>query len=138
MTTINSKEYEWASIKIMMLGKLVTGVTKISYKKKMEKEARYAMGDTAHSIQHGNRSVDGSIEITQSEAIALNLTARAAGYRDILDVEFDIIVTYTKGGVLAIDTIKFASLTEDPREMTQGDKSMKVNVPFIALDVIEL
>lgn len=135
MVIINSKEYTWASIKVMMIGKLVVGLTKISYKKKKEKEARYGMGDTAHGIQHGNRSVDGSIEITQSEAIALDRAAKAAGYRDILDVEFDIIVTYTQGGVITVDTIKFASVTEDPREMTQGDKSMKVALPFIALDM---
>lgn len=133
---INGQEYSWADIRVTLFGMLVIGITKVDYKVACDKKARYAMGSTAHSIQHGNRSVEGALEITQSELIALNNSAKAKGYKDLLDVDFDIIVSYEKDNIITTDVIKSASIKELPRTMSQGDTEMKVNIPFIALDLI--
>lgn len=135
MLIINGQEYGWGDIRLFLFGKIVEGVTKIEYKETIEKKARYAAGNMPHSIQKGNYSVDGSLELTQSELIALNTSAKAKGYRSILDVDFNIVVTYEKDLVITVDTIKFASIKELPRTMSQGDTEMKVNLPFIALSV---
>ena len=69
------------------------------------------------------------------ESLSLNQAARAKGYKDILDVDFDIIVTYESGLVVTVDKICCASITELPSGMKEGDAQAEISLPFVALDV---
>ena len=112
----------------------MTGFRAISYTKSQEKEALYAKGNLPHSIQHGNKSYEGSVTLLQSELEALELAAGG----DALDASFDIVVSYgnpLKGDTIQIDLIKGAELTEVPKGMSQGDKFAEIELPFIALEV---
>lgn len=71
----------------------------------------------------------------QSELIALNQAARAKGYKDILDVDFDIVITYEAGLVVTVDKICSASITELPSGMKEGDAQAEISLPFVALDM---
>jgi len=133
---INGKEYGWGNIKVLLFGQQVTRITKISYKTSKEKIALYGAGSKPHSMQHGRRASEGSLEFAFSELIALNTAAQAAGYTDILDVELDIIVTYMLDGIVKIDTIKYASFKEIPTDVSEGDTSIKCTMPFTCLDII--
>lgn len=130
----NSREYEYADISVIMAGRTVTGFRAISYTKSQEKEALYAKGNRPHSIQHGNKSYEGSITLLQSELEALELASGG----DALDASFDLMVSYgnpMKGDVIQTDYIKGAEITEIPKGMSQGDKFAEIELPFIALDV---
>lgn len=130
----NSREYEYADISVIMAGRTVTGFRAITYTKSQEKEALYAKGNRPHSIQHGNKSYEGSITLLQSELEALE---HASG-GDALDASFDLLVSYgnpMKGDVIQTDYIKGAEITEIPKGMSQGDKFAEIELPFIALDV---
>jgi hypothetical protein len=131
----NSKEYNWNSLKAFFLGRLVTGIRGVEYKKTLDKEALYAMGGQPRAIQHKNSAYEGTITLLQSEVIALNRAAVAAGYKDCTEIEFDIVVSYAQNGVITTDRIVQASITEDPRSFKQGDAFMEIALPFIALDV---
>lgn len=135
MIKINSKEYSWGDITVVVLGRPVIGITGIDYKVKKAKEARFGAGREAKSIQHGKREVDGTITLMQSEVIALNQAARTKGYKDILDVEVDIYVTYMDGVAVTTDKIVGASFTELPRGMKEGDLQSEHALAFLALDV---
>lgn len=132
---INGKEYGWGNIKVLLFGQQITRITKISYKTAKEKTNLYGAGNKPHSVQHGRRSNEGSLEIAFSELAALNTAAQAAGYTDILDVEFDIIVSYMLDGIVKIDTIKYASFKEIPTDVSEGDTSIKCTMPFTCLDI---
>ena len=133
---INGKEFGWGNIKVLLFGQQVLRITKISYKTTKDKVALYGAGNKAHSVQHGRRASEGSIEIAFSELTALNTAAQAAGYADILDVELDIVVTFMLDGIVKIDTIKYASFKEIPTDVSEGDTSIKCAMPFTCLDII--
>lgn len=136
---INGREYEWADISVIIGGVSIVGFRAISYKREREKEAMYAKGRRAHSIQSGNESVTGSITFTQSQLEALE----AATGGNVLTAKVDIVVSY--GGELstenvistaiATDVIVGAEFTEYEKGMSQGDKFMEIAMPFLALDI---
>lgn len=135
---INNKEYGWGDVTVTLFGRPVLGITGIEYKLKQAKETRFGMGRTAKSIQRGKREVEGTITIMQSELIALNTAARANGNKDLLDVDFDIIVSYNggfMGTVATFDKIICASVTELPVGLKEGDMQAEIALPFLALDV---
>ena len=136
MTHFNSKEYAWVDLQVFLLGRLIGGIRGVEYKKKKAKELLHAAGKRARGIQHGKREVEGTITLLQSESIALDNSAKAAGYDDIMDVEFDIVVSYlSPAGVVTTDRIVQASITEIPKSMKEGDLYMEIALPFIAIDV---
>lgn len=135
MVKINEKEYAWGDITVVIFGRPVTGITGIEYKTKKAKEAKFGAGREAKSIQHGKREVEGTITLMQSEFTALNQAARQKGYKDILDVDFDILVSYMDGVAITTDRIVCASISELPSGMKEGDMQSEHALTFLALDV---
>ena len=123
MVKINGKEYAWGDIKIIMWGRPVVGATAIDYKLTKEKKLLRASGYYAKGIQHGQRAAAGTLTTTQSEIIAMNRAARAKGYKDILDPEVEILVSYIPedSAAITIDRIVCASFSEIPAGMKSGD-----------------
>lgn len=136
---INGREYEWADISIIVGGVSIIGFRAINYKRSREKEAMYAKGRKAHSIQSGNEAVTGSITFTQSQLEALELATGG----NILEAKVDIVVSYgaelnaasVASAVTSTDVIVGAEFTEYEKGMSQGDKFMEIPMPFLALDI---
>ena len=132
--SFNSREYEWSDVAVVMAGRMVTGIRGISYTSSQEKEVLYAKGNKPHSIQRGNKSYSGSIRLLQSELDALEAAARG----DVLDVSFNIIVSYgnpLKGDVITTDILMGCEITEVPKSINQNDKFMEIELPLIILDI---
>ena len=131
---INAREYAWGDVSIVLFGQPVLGIRGIDYNQKKNKEALYAAGRYPKSIQHGRRESEGTLTILQSELIALNKSAIAAVYTDILDVDMDIQVAYADAsGITTIDRIVKASFTELPQALKEGDMNQEIAIPFVAL-----
>lgn len=136
MDNFNSKEYAWIDVTLVMLGKPVTGLRGIEYKMKRQKEALFATGKKARGIQLGKKEYEGTITVLQSELIAMQTAAKAKGYDDVTDLEFDAIVSYVpKSGVVQTDKIVNLSITEAPYGIKEGDLFQEIALPFIACDV---
>lgn len=132
----DSREYEWADVTVVMAGRDVTGIRGVSYTSSQEKEALYAKGNKPHGIQRGNKSYEGSIRILQSELEALS----AAAGGDVLDVSFNIVVSYgnpSKGDIIRTDLLSGVEITSKPKSMNQNDKFMEIELPLVMLDVID-
>jgi len=135
---INGREYEWADISIVIGGVPIVGFRKISYKREREKEALFAKGRKAISIQAGNEKVTGSLTFTQSQMEALEVATGG----NVLTAKVDIIVSYgaeaddisPASSVISTDVIQGAEFTEYEKGMSQGDKFMEIAMPFLALD----
>ena len=133
---MNTREYEWSDVTVVMAGRDVTGIRGVSYNSDQEKEALYAKGNKPHGIQRGNKSYSGSIRLLQSEYDALN----AAAGGDVLDASFNIVVSYgnpSKGDVIKTDLLQGVEITSKPKSLNQNDKFMEIELPFIMLDVVE-
>jgi len=136
---INGREYEWADISMVIGGVPIAGFREVKYKRQREKEAMFAKGRKAHSIQAGNESVTGSIKFTQSQLEALE----AATGGNVLTAKVDIVVSYgaelnatsVASAAISTDIITGVEFTEYEKGMSQGDKFMEIDMPFLALDI---
>lgn len=132
----NSREYEWADVEIVMLGRVVTGIRGVTYKESQEKEPVYGRGNKPRAMQRGNKAYEGSIGLLQSELEALQDAAgKGKGLTDI--PPFDIVVAYvpSDGGAIVTDVIKNAEFSESEKSLKQGDKFMEIELPILALDI---
>ena len=130
---VNTREYEWSDVTVVLAGRLVTGLRGVKYSAKQEKELLHAKDNKPHSIQRGNKTYDGEITLLQSEYEALK---KASG-GDILDASIDIVAAYgnpTAGDVITTDMLVGVEFTEDNTEWKQGDKFQEKTLPFIYLD----
>lgn len=136
MNSFNSKEYAWIDVTLVALGKPVTGLRGIEYKMKRQKEALFATGKKARGIQLGKKEYEGTITVLQSELIAMQAAAKAKGFDDITDLEFDVIVAYVpESGIVQTDKVVNLSITEASYSMKEGDLYQEIALPFIACDI---
>ena len=134
---VNTREYEWSDVTVVLAGRLVTGLRGVKYSAKQEKELLHAKGSKPHSIQRGNKTYDGEITLLQSEYEALK---KASG-GDILDASMDIVAAYgnpSAGDVVTTDMLIGVEFTEDNTEWKQGDKFQEKTLPFIFIDLKSL
>lgn len=130
---VNTREYEWSDVTVVMAGRLITGLRGVKYTAKQEKELLHAKGNKPHSIQRGNKTYDGQITLLQSEYEAL----KQASGGDILDSSVDIVAAYgnpTAGDVITTDVLIGVEFTEDNTEWKQGDKFQEKTLPFLFID----
>lgn len=130
---VNTREYEWSDVSVVMAGRNVTGLRGVKYSFKQEKELIYAKGNKPHAIQRGNKDFSGEITLLQSEYEALKTSAGG----DILDITFDVVVCVgnpSKGDVIKTDILINCEITEDNTEWKQNDKFQEKTLPFIFLD----
>lgn len=135
MDFFNSKECEWADMEVLLAGAPVTKIRGLKYKAKKDKEALYADGDQPIAIQSGNRSYEGEIKILKGALDDMNRAARAALGQDILDLEFDIVVTYKPRSNRALkqDILVGVQVKEFEQGWQQGAKHMEITIPIIFL-----
>lgn len=135
---INQREYAYGDLDVYLFGQRVAGLRGIDYKSSRNKDYARGAGRQPRGIQHGEDSYEGTLTILQSEYEALNRTARAKGYKSLLDVDFDIVAVYaTENGVISVDKISCVSVKELPKGMKMGDLHSEHALPFIALDIEE-
>lgn len=130
---VNTREYEWADVTVVLAGRLVTGLRGVKYSAKQEKELLHAKGNKPHSIQRGNKTYEGEVTLLQSEYEAL----KQASGGDILDASIDIVAAYgnpSAGDVITTDMLVGVEFTEDNTEWKQGDKFQEKTLPFIFID----
>lgn len=130
----NSRQYEWADLTLVLGGRDITGIRGVKYSEKAEKEALFAKGRYAHSIQTGNVAVEGEITLLQSEYEALVI----AGGGSVLGLSLDGVFGYgnpANGDTPIFDRVLGISFTEAAKELKQGDKFMEITLPFVALSV---
>lgn len=129
---MDSRQYEFADITLVMGGRDITGIRGIKYSEKIEREPLFAKGRYPHSIQSGNYTVEGEVTVLQSELELLI----AEGLGSILNIKTDAICSYgnpSNGDTLVTDKVIGLMFTESAKEMKQGDKNMEISLPFIAL-----
>lgn len=128
---INGINYSYGNIKLILFGVPVVGITKISYKKKQEKENNYGAGFEPVSRGYGKIEYEGSIEIYTDE---LKRIIAQAPNRDILQIPpFDIQVVFetTNGVFLTTDTLKMCEFTEEGLDTSSGDTKILVTLPLV-------
>ena len=133
ITFFDSKECEWADMTVIFAGVTLTKIRGLKYKAAKDKQLLHAAGDEPISIQSGNRTYEGQIKVLKSALDDMNRAAIAAGGSDVLDMQFDIVVTYKAQGArqLQIDTLQGVEIKDFEKGWDQGAKNMDVTLPVI-------
>ena len=102
------------------------------------KKLLHAAGDEPVSIQSGNRTYEGQIKVLKGALDDMNRAAIAAGGSDILDLQFDIVVTYKAKGTRALqtDVLAGAEIKEFEKGWEQGATSMDITLPIVFLKLV--
>jgi len=137
---MNSRELEFADIRVSMLGVELSGLRGITYDYEQEKEHVYAQGNKPRSIQRGNVKPVGTLTILKGEYDRLTLAAKAAGYKNLVAVPgklINITVVYMpeEGGPIQTDKLIGVEFTKTSDGMKQGDKFKEVELPFLYMDL---
>ncbi len=134
----DSKDCEWADMTVMVAGSVLTKITGVKYKASKEKKLLHAAGNEPISVQGGKRSYDGTITVLKGAIDDLNRAAIAAGGDDILDLQFDVVVTYKAKGTRALqtDTLIGVEVKDFEKGWTQGATQMEIPLPIIFLKLI--
>jgi hypothetical protein len=129
----DSNECTWADMSILFNGKKIAKIKHVKFGKKQEKDELYAEGDEPHSIQRGNKSYTGELEVFKNTLDQANEAVALAGYDDILDVEgVTLIVKFKQSGTRPLKTYTLIGVEFMEYEigLAQGDKSIPVKLPF--------
>lgn len=137
MQFFDSKEYEWADIRVHIAGAGLLKLQGIKWGTKQDKEYLYGAGDEPIGIQKGNRSYPCEVTVLAGALADMNVAAKAAGGRDILDLEIPVTITYlpAPGRPLRVVKLKGVQFSEFEEGWTQGDKNKQVTLPAMALGV---
>lgn len=134
----DSKDCEWADMTVMFAGSPLTKIRGLKYKASKDKQLLHAAGDEPISIQSGNRTYEGQIKVLKGAIDDMNRAAIAAGGDDILDMRFDIVITYKPKGTrpLQTDTLVGVEVKDFEKGWEQGAKNMDVTLPIIFMKLI--
>lgn len=134
----DSKDCEWSDMTVMFAGAPLTKIRGLKYKAAKEKQLLHAAGDEPISIQSGNRTYEGSIKVLKGALDDMNRAAISAGGNDVLDMHFDIVVTYKAKGTrtLQTDTLVNVEVKDFEKGWEQGAKNMDVTLPIIFMRLI--
>ncbi len=137
ITFFDSKECEWADMSILFAGTPLVKVRGLKYKASKSKQHLHGAGDEPISIQSGNRTYEGQIKVLKGALDNMNDAAQAAGGNDILDMDFDIVVTYkpAPGRPLQTDTLLGVQVKDFEKGWEQGAKNMDITLPIIFMSL---
>lgn len=122
---INGVQPSWASVKVNMLGRTVTGVKALNYSDDQDKENIYGAGNRPIARGEGNFNPEASIELLEFETRAI-LAALPVG-DTLQDIPpFDIVVTFKpkNSPLLRTDIIKNAQFRTNGMSLEQGAAEM--------------
>lgn len=134
----DSNLYGWVDAQLVLAGRDVVEVTRIKYSRKAEKEPVYGKGRKPLAIKSGNDSYECEFEMLDG---GYDKLVDAAPMRDITRLRgVTAVVSFgnpVEGRPMRTTQILGIEFTESGKETAQGDKSVKVKLPGLAMDIVE-
>lgn len=131
------KEVEWADLDISFSGAKVGKARGLTARIEIDLEHLFAAGNRTISIQAGNESTSGMLKVLKQAVDDIWAASIAAGARNPLYIEFDIVGSFKGVGTRPLKTLIIAGCRISAVEynMSQGDKFMEIELPFLALEM---
>ena len=120
----------WNSISTTMLGRVVEGITELSYNDTTDKENLYGAGGMPIGRGEGNYKANSSITLLKEEVAAI-LMALEPGKRLQDIAPFDITVQYEYNNFIYKDRIRNCEFIGNGIDVKQGDKSIATKYELI-------
>lgn len=134
----DSKECEWADMSVVFAGAPLAKIRGLKYKAAKDKQLLHGAGDAPISIQSGNRTYEGQIKVLKGALDNMNIAALSSGGNDVLDMQFDIVITYKAqaGRPLQTDILRGVEIKDFEKGWEQGAKNMDITLPIIFMQLI--
>lgn len=132
----DTDQYAWVDVKIVMLGRPITGIIGFRYKVSRTKTNIYAAGSKPVARTRGNKEYEGELVMLQSELESLQKGLKKG--QDITDMKpFDVVYAYAPEDSTDIvtDIAKAVEFLEVEKGMAQNDPNMEVTLPVIIGDI---
>lgn len=128
---VNGRAYDWASIKLQMLGITVVGIVAISYEDNQNKVDNQGAGIYASSRGYGKYDAKASITLEMKETERIQ--SKLGPGRRIQDIPpFNVSVAYVnEANVMVRHTIHNCEFTNNKREIKAGDTNIEVQHELI-------
>lgn len=134
---VNGVNYSWGNISFVVFGRVIKGITEVSYDKDQKKENNYGAGTEPVSRGIGNAEYSASITIYRDEW--LGIIALAPNQDPTQIPAFDIPVVFGGTRVVAqTDILQACEFTKDSLKATQGETKLLITVPIIIAGVQHL
>ena len=129
--TVDTREYAWSDITVLIGGKPITGIQEVSFKANQKKEAVYGKGNQPLCLQPGQIDYSGQLTLLQSE---LETLEAAATDGSLLSLNVDIMVNFgNPPQPIRTFLLKGCQFTTAERKISNSETFMKVTLPFIYL-----
>lgn len=137
MARINGKNHDWSDVRIKFPD-LEIELLEISYDDELEKEAKYGTGNKPRGYGSGNYKASGKLSMHREDYISLTEYAASKG-KGIYDLVIPkIVVAYANDNLpMQMDVLPQVTFTKKSNKAAQGDKTLKIDLDFIIVGVIE-
>lgn len=138
MFDFDSNLYGWVDMTFILAGRDVAEITRVRFKRTREKEFAYGKGGEPLAIKSGNAAHEVEFEMLDG------------GYDKLVDVSPRRDITKLRGLIAAVSfgnpeegrgfrttVISGIQFSESGKEVSQGDKTIKVALPGLALSIQE-
>lgn len=127
----------WKDVRVVILGRSIEGIVDVSYKRITKKDHVRGRGNKSLGIVSGDETIEGKVTILQTELEAMVLAAQTAG-KTLTEVSFDIVHVYENDEeTTTTDIVVGAEFTEYEKKLGQSDPYMKIELPYMALELKE-
>jgi hypothetical protein len=132
----NGQEVAWLDQSVRMFGSALVGLREVKGKFETEDEALYGSGNQVLGIQTGNEKLTGSLKILKNDFDKLNDAAKAAGYKNITYVPYQLVVITVNykvafGRPMRTDVYSGVKIGSYEKGMAQNAKFMEIDLPFL-------
>lgn len=118
----------WNQHSVVLLGRKLQGISKISYKDETEVEAVYGAGSMPIGIGEGNYKAECGMTLLKEEVEAL--IAQLPANSRLQDIPpTDVPILTIRGGKKTKDVIRNFRFTGLGKEVSQNDKSVYLDMP---------
>ncbi|MEZ5017342.1 MAG: hypothetical protein R2800_09845 [Flavipsychrobacter sp.] len=120
---INGMEYDWSTVNVMLLNRIVEGISAVDYDDNVDKVTHKGRGKFGVSRGRGNYEASGSITLSMKEVVAIQ-RALPKGRRMQDIAPFPIIISYLPddgSNVIVTDRMNDCEFTNVSRKTKVGD-----------------
>ena len=137
MDFFDSKECEWADIRVSFEGVNLIKFTGVSWGIKTNKEYVRGAGKKPLHIASGNKEYPVSVTVLKGALTDLNRAVIAAGYDDLTDVPFTVNISFKAKSSRALQNVIVLGfeISEFEEKWTQGDVKAEIPLSGLALDI---
>jgi hypothetical protein len=133
----NSDEHGFIDLQVVLLGRPIATLQKLTFKVMQEKGNVYGAGAKPIARTRGQISYEGSITMLLSEYIALLQSQGNPAKGPLGILPFDVIACFAPavGAVITTFRIVYAEFTSAEVSASQGDLSIPIELPIVFGDI---